>query len=63
MQGEVYDAVEFAERRLQKFCGLVNAGQAQGGGREFSRQIDAQFRQIRQAMGMPPFDPHWNDEH
>ncbi len=56
----VIDEIEAAERRLQTFCGQVHAGERQGGGREFSRQIDAQFQQIRKAMGMPAFDPHWN---
>ncbi len=59
---ELQDTIEFAERRLQVFCGMVNAGQAQGGGREFSRQIDAQFRQIREEAGIPAFDSKWNDE-
>lgn len=47
---ELRDEIEMAEARLMYFCNLVHAGQAQGGGREFARQIDAQFRSIKTAF-------------
>jgi hypothetical protein len=53
--------IEFAERRLQTFCNLGHMGKVPTDAREFSRQIDAQFRQIRAAIGMPPFDPMWQE--
>jgi hypothetical protein len=41
------DAIDAAEKRLSVMCDQVNAGERQGGGREFSRMIDAEFKQIR----------------
>jgi hypothetical protein len=41
------DAIEAAERRLSMMCDQVNAGDRQGGAREFSRMIDAEFKQIK----------------
>lgn len=41
------DEIEAAEKRLITLCQMVQAGQAHGGGREFERAIDAQFRSIK----------------
>ncbi|MEO1029676.1 MAG: hypothetical protein AAFX02_11550 [Pseudomonadota bacterium] len=49
------DEIDAAERRLKSFCDQVNAGNAQGGAREFYRQIDAAFRNIRKEAQMPVF--------
>lgn len=46
----VRDEIEMSEARLMHFCNLVNAGERQGGAREFARQIDAQFRSIKAAL-------------
>ena len=42
--------IEAQERRLLHFCNLVNAGKAQGGGREFYRQIGHAFDNIKAAL-------------
>lgn len=44
------DEIEAAERRLMTMCRQVQAGERQGGGREFERAIDAQFRSIKAAL-------------
>ena len=44
------DEIEAAERRLLAMCHQVQAGQREGGGREFERAIDAQFRAIKAAL-------------
>lgn len=41
------DEIEASERRLATMCHQVQAGERQGGGREFERMIDAAFRSIK----------------
>ena len=52
------EEIDMKERSLMNFCNLVNAHQAQGGGREFARQIGFAFQSIREAGNMPEFVMH-----
>jgi len=49
----VHEEVEMSKKRLITMCNQVNAGERQGGGREFERQIDSQFRGIWKVLGKP----------
>lgn len=55
IRNDLLDEIDMCERRLKTFCNLVNAGRAQGGAREFFRQIDAQFCSMREAGKMGEF--------
>ena len=47
---DLVDEIDMARNRLEHFCDLVNAGQRQGGGREFRRQIDGVFGLLDEAV-------------
>ncbi|GGE30327.1 hypothetical protein GCM10011360_17940 [Primorskyibacter flagellatus] len=50
----IREAVEAEEKTLLHFCNLVNAGDAQGGGREFQRQIGFAFDRLKSALLKEP---------
>lgn len=47
---EIMDELDMAKAGLLYFCNLVQVGHAQGGGREFERQIAGRFAHLQEVV-------------
>lgn len=54
IEGAVQDAIAIIKKRLMDYADAVNAGHAQGGGREFARRIDGAFYDFNELLALPP---------